>query len=87
MPSAKVTSKGQITIPQEVRNEMGVSEGDRIEFVRGADGRFTMIAATKSIMALKGLIPLRRKPATLEEMQQGIIAGAAKGFKPRTAKK
>jgi antitoxin PrlF len=87
MPSAKVTSKGQITIPQEVRNEMGISEGDRIEFVRGADGRFTMIAATKSIMALKGIIPLRRKPATLEEMDQGIIAGATKGFKPRAAKK
>jgi antitoxin PrlF len=87
VPSAKITSKGQITIPQEVRNAMGVSEGDRVEFVRDDSGRFSMIPATRSIMALKGFIPLRRRPATLEEMQEAVIAGATKGHKPRAAKK
>lgn len=30
---AKITSKGQVTIPQEVRRRLGLRKGDRIEFV------------------------------------------------------
>ncbi len=28
-----ISSKGQVTIPQEIRNRLGVGAGDRIEFV------------------------------------------------------
>ncbi len=31
---ARVTSKGQITLPFEVRHQMGVRSGDRVEFGR-----------------------------------------------------
>lgn len=31
--SAKVMSKGQVTIPADVRKALGVSEGDRVSFV------------------------------------------------------
>jgi len=31
--SGKMTSKGQVTIPQEVRQKYGLTEGDRLEFV------------------------------------------------------
>lgn len=86
MPAAKVTSKGQVTIPQEVRIAMGVSEGDRVEFVRMEDGNFAVMPATKPISALKGIIPLRREPASLEEMQAAVVAGAAKGLKPKAKK-
>jgi antitoxin PrlF len=83
MPSAKVTSKGQITIPQEVRERLGVSEGDRVEFVYLDDGGFALKPATRSIKDLKGIIPLRRRrPVTLAEMDDAIAAGAAKGSKP-----
>ena len=30
---ARITTKGQVTIPQEVREYLGLREGDRIEFV------------------------------------------------------
>lgn len=30
---ATLTSKGQITIPQEIRERLGVEKGDKIEFV------------------------------------------------------
>jgi AbrB family looped-hinge helix DNA binding protein len=33
MPVAKVTSKGQITIPKQVRERMGLKVGDQIEFI------------------------------------------------------
>ena len=34
MQKAKVTSKGQITIPKEVRKQLGLRTGDEIEFVK-----------------------------------------------------
>ncbi len=33
MPSSTVSSKGQVTIPQEVRTRLGLRAGDRVEFV------------------------------------------------------
>ncbi len=35
---AKITSKGQITIPREVRRAMGVQPGDRVLFEGDAEG-------------------------------------------------
>jgi len=36
--SAKITSKGQITVPKEVREALGVGTGDRLHFTVG-DGQ------------------------------------------------
>ena len=33
MDNAKVMSKGQITIPKDVRDALGVSSGDRVTFI------------------------------------------------------
>lgn len=33
MPKAKVTSKGQITIPKEIRAKLGLEPGEAVEFV------------------------------------------------------
>jgi antitoxin PrlF len=32
-PSSTISSKGQITVPQEIRNRLGLAAGDRVEFV------------------------------------------------------
>ena len=32
-PSSTISSKGQVTVPLEVRRRLGLKEGDRIEFV------------------------------------------------------
>lgn len=41
MPTAKVTSKGQVTLPLVVRRRMGIERGDEIEF-REENGRFIL---------------------------------------------
>ena len=38
MPIAKVTSKGQVTLPKEVRDSMGISPGEEVEFQQEDDG-------------------------------------------------
>jgi antitoxin PrlF len=32
-PSSTISSKGQITVPLEIRNRLGLKKGDRVEFV------------------------------------------------------
>ena len=50
MELAKVTSKGQITIPVEIRRKLGVKTGDKILFVEDGD-KVVIINAT--LAALK----------------------------------
>ena len=38
MPVAKVTSKGQITLPKEVRDSIGISPGEEVEFQKEENG-------------------------------------------------
>lgn len=50
MELAKVTSKGQITIPVEIRTKLGIKEGDKVLFVEEGN-RIFMVNST--LMALK----------------------------------
>jgi len=72
MATATLTSKGQITIPAQVRASLGLDTGDRIEFVAIGDGKFAIMAATHSVRDLKGLIRKPAKAVSIEEMNQAI---------------
>ena len=72
MPSATLTSKGQITIPAEVRAALGVNFGDRIDFIEVEKGRFVIVPATCSVQELKGIIPKPKKPVSIAEMNGAI---------------
>jgi antitoxin PrlF len=73
MSTATLTSKGQITIPAQVRAELGVNTGDRIEFIEIGEGQFTIVAATRSVKELNGIFRGRvRKPVSIEEMNATI---------------
>lgn len=39
---AKVTSKGQVTIPTSVREDFGIEKGDELLFYKGLDGRMSI---------------------------------------------
>ena len=43
MSAATITSKGQITIPADVRKALRVEAGDRVEFVEVESGRFELV--------------------------------------------
>ena len=77
MPTATVTSKGQITIPAEVRNAMGVKPGERVVFFEVEDGKFLMRRAG-SIMEMAGCLAGLEAPKTDEEMNRLLAAYAAK---------
>lgn len=56
MSEATLTSKGQITIPADIRKAMGVSAQDRVVFTRLDDGTIVMRAKTRSVLELRGML-------------------------------
>ena len=74
MSMATITSKGQITIPKKVREGLHVDAGDKIEFVKLQDNRYEIVAATRNIQQLKGIIKSHQQPVSLEEMNAAIAS-------------
>jgi antitoxin PrlF len=77
MSTATVTSKGQITIPANVRKALRVETGDRVEFVEVDKGRFELVPATNSVRELKGMFGKPSKTVTIEEMNDAIAKRGA----------
>lgn len=63
---AKITSKGQTTIPAEIRAELGVGPGDRLEYVKQPDGQIVLRKARHGLESLRGIIKLDRPVSTDE---------------------
>lgn len=73
MPSSRLSTKGQLVIPQEIRGLLGVRPGDRIDFVVAEDGTVTLRPALLDVRDLRGL--LRREgaePVSVEAMNEAI---------------
>lgn len=83
MPTATMTSKGQLTVPKEVREKLDLKSGDRVEFVEQADGSHHILPATGDIRALKGCLPPPAKRITLEDMNQAIVRKALRTALPK----
>lgn len=77
MSTATLTSKGQITIPADVRRVLNVQTGDRVEFVQIEPGRFEIVAATRSVRELKGLFGKASRTVSIEEMNRTIAERGA----------
>jgi AbrB family looped-hinge helix DNA binding protein len=78
MPKATLTSKGQLTLPKEVRSRLGVAAGDQVEFRIESDGTITVLPAKGAALHLFGL--LRNTDAetvTIEDMDRAIADRAA----------
>jgi antitoxin PrlF len=66
---ATLTSKGQTTIPKEIRDSLGMKAGDRMSFTLMPDSTVVMRVKSKSITELAGMLHKKgRKPVSIEQM-------------------
>lgn len=82
MPEAKITSKGQVTIPKEIREKLRLKTGDRVLFWVDDEGGVHLSAHNRSILDHIGFMKgksRRTTPVTVEEMNEAIEAAAAEG--------
>ena len=73
MATATITTKGQITIPKEVRDTLSLTAGDKVEFVL-IDKREALIRpVSKKVDDVFGLLHKPgRKAVSVEQMNEGI---------------
>jgi antitoxin PrlF len=85
MPTATVTSKGQITLPIELRKKLGLKAGTKVDFFENEQGQYVLYPKTGSVKEMKGL--LRRlgyippaHPVTIEQMDRDILDAVAEDY-------
>ncbi len=72
MSTATITSKGQLTLPKEVRDDLQLREGDRVSFEK-VDGRYVLRPQNKSVMDLAGILHRPgEKSMSVEEMDEAL---------------
>lgn len=54
--AARVTSKGQVTVPKPVRDALGIKEGDEVVF--RVEGNRAVLARTPAFLDLAGSVPI-----------------------------
>jgi looped-hinge helix DNA binding domain, AbrB family len=72
MPTAKITSKGQLTVPKSIRLLLGIEQGDQVRFYKNKNGKVVIEALSGDIKNLKGIVPKQNKPVSLEDMDKAI---------------
>lgn len=72
MSTSTVTSKGQVTIPADVRRALGLNAQDLVTFTVMPGGTAVMRVKNKSLSDLRGMLkPAPGKKVSIEEMSLG----------------
>ncbi len=75
MQESKLTSKGQTTLPKDVRAALHLEPGDTLRYLV-LDGEVRILKA-RPLAELKGILKRPgQKPVSLDEMDEAIAAGA-----------
>ena len=81
MATTTLTSKGQITIPVEVRKNLGLRTGDRIDIVKNSEtGEYTLKPKKGSIKDLFGILKYDGPPASIEDINNAIEEEAVERY-------
>jgi AbrB family looped-hinge helix DNA binding protein len=73
MPTATLTSKGQLTLPKAIRELLRLDTGDAVDFVVASDGTIHVRAGRFDARDLRGLLKRPgRKPVSLEDMDDAL---------------
>ena len=71
MATSTITSRGQTTIPRDIRKKMHLQEGDRIEWVERNDGHIEIIPITRDAEDVAGMFSdWVKKPVSIDDMNK-----------------
>ena len=67
MSTSSLTSKGQTTIPKDVRKRLNLHPGDRLEFVIDEGGRLLVLPASIDASELAGMLKSPARAVSVED--------------------
>ena len=75
MAVATMTSKGQLTVPKEIRDRLGLEPGDKVELLPSGEGAVTMRKRRRlRLDEVFGTLPTNGVNATVEQMEEDLGA-------------
>ena len=78
MVQARLTGKGQVTIPKTIREHLRIDTGSKIDFVIDENGEVKVIPINIAVENLSGILHRSgMKAASLADMEQAICEGAS----------
>jgi antitoxin PrlF len=81
MARTTLTSKGQITLPKEIREQLGLKAGVKFDCYVDRDGYVVLVPLTVKLEDLIGILPYSGPPKTVEEINQAIVQAAVERAK------
>jgi AbrB family looped-hinge helix DNA binding protein len=73
MSTARLTSKGQLVIPKDIREYMRLQPGDRLDFIIQDDGDVVIRPMVTDVCELKGMLNVPgRQPVSVAAMHEAI---------------
>ncbi|HEV2488146.1 MAG TPA: AbrB/MazE/SpoVT family DNA-binding domain-containing protein [Terracidiphilus sp.] len=72
MPSAMVTFNGRITLPTDIRKQLGLKTGDNIDFVEIEKGQFAIRPRTSTVSAVEARVPSPPHASIAKEVSETV---------------
>ena len=79
MPASTLRPKRQVTLPKAIREQLGLHEGDRVEFRVTGTGQVVVEAATVDLRELRGTLRRAGRRVSVEEMEAAVRRAGSKG--------
>ena len=78
MATSTMTTKGQITIPKEVRDDLHLVPGSKVMFVKLEEGHYRLVARTGKVEDLAGMLHRAGgRSLSIDEVNEGTAEAAA----------
>jgi len=84
---ATMTSKGQVTIPQEIREQLRLRRGQQLQFTIEDRNRVVITPIFTRLSELVGILPKPKRTVTIEQMDEAIRKAAINRSLPAVGKK
>ena len=74
-----ITSKGQVTVPADIREKLNLQAGDRLDF-EIENGAIRVVPVGKGTLEeFMGILPQAKRTVSVEDMNEAIAGGACDG--------
>jgi antitoxin PrlF len=82
---ATITSKGQVTVPKNIRDQLNIQAGTQLDFTLNNDGTISVRPLNRTALSIVGILKRPgQKVGTIEQMNDAIAEAATERYQQAT---